>query len=1140
MSVENKYSPGVAVAKPKKTLVIILAILLAVITALALIFFGTTLYFLLINKSGQGIDDAAAGVAAGEPPTPAGVAKANTTGWSTRVKDVRLPYTVIPLYYDLRLQANIYGSNASLFNFNGSVRVRLQCREATDFFFVHAYNEMTVNRKAIWLHREDSEVNLLANVSYDRARQWYRLSTSEKLEPEKIYLLYFGDFGAPLTINLRGWYLSSYVENNVTKYLATSQLQPTDARRVFPCWDEPAFKSIFEIKLVRREDFHSMSNMPLVESRLIGNGWVEDSFKPTLNTSTYLLAFVVSQFESLPGLDAKNRNFTIWARPDLMSAADYALDIGKKIIGFFEDYFELDYPLEKTDMLAVPHFAAGAMENWGLIIYREATLIWDPSSGTEFARQKVATVISHEIAHQWFGNLVTLDWWDDLWLNEGFATFVEYIGVAHAEPSWHMDEQFAVHQLQKVFFVDSLSTTHPVFLPVSHPDEINDIFDAISYNKGASVLRMMEAFLGREVFRQGLKIYLSRHKFQNTKPIDLWNALTEANSKSGNFIDVEAVMNVWIRQPGYPLVSVKRLGGNRFELSQERFLLGMHPANASVNINVTNKLWSIPITYATKSENITEAENRILWMNGKNLILEMDVSGGQWYALNLRQMGFYRVNYDMENWHLVTKALCTNHAELPRLMRAQLIDDSFHIANHGALSFEVFLNLTRYLRMEREYVPLNAMHRAFNYLYDVLAMHDSHSLLKRYVRILISDAYKDINWNAAKSDENHLNNMARQIIVSMSCGADHSDCVKRSKMLFDEFMQDPSSHKIPTSLTPTVYCTAIREGGVKEWDFLKQLSMRVLHEDEKYRILEALGCTRDFVRLRTYIRELIDDAISKSDDLELPASLSGNPIGLYVIYDTIKREWPNRNRGTNSPFKLILKAVEKRGIIIETLPIQDELMRMNATLHAEADPQTGRWIHRILTQSKRDYNWLKRYASTIHSWLKHEVESLQASSGEYDSTTVNPFHADTETTHTTLEDSAVSVSLGSLGYPQNTCLPIPKLTQSGLKQAIFLSCVILIECSFPKYGSPCGFLMPSRSSESARDCRKRKALRIQYLAESVRLRELTVLKMRQDVERRYVMKSTMVSFLRVLWLILAFSTSDGVSLMARNSASKIY
>ncbi|VDD79974.1 unnamed protein product [Mesocestoides corti] len=953
---ENKYAAGVSVVQPKRTLLISLAVLLCIFALLAVTFFGTTLYFRLSNSRVQG-DTVGSG---GED----GVWGPGMTGrgWTPRVKDVRLPFTVIPLFYDLRLQANIYGSNASKFDFNGSVSMLLQCHEATDFFYVHAHNDMVVKLDAVRLYRENSTENLLENISYDRARQWYKLKLFKMLEANKLYRLNFGAFRGPLTINLRGW------------YLATSQLQPTDARRVFPCLDEPAFKSIFKITLVRRKNFTSMSNMPLDQSNDIGGGWVEDVYMPTLNTSTYLLAFFVSQFESLPGLDSKGRNFTIWARPDLISAADYALQVGKKIIGFFEDYFELDYPLEKTDMVAVPHFAAGAMENWGLLIYREATLIWDPVSGTESARQKVATVISHEIAHQWFGNLVTLEWWDDLWLNEGFATFVEYIGVAHAEPTWQMDEQFAVLQLQKVLFIDSLSTTHPVFMPVAHPDEINEIFDTISYNKGASILRMMEAFLGREVFRQGLKIYLSKHKFRNTEPSDLWDALTEANAVSNNHINVHQIMNVWIKQAGYPLVTAKRLGKNRFELRQQRFLLGLGQDNASSTAtSANNKLWSIPITYATASEDQETAESRILWMDNETLELEIDVPEGQWYALNLRQTGFYRVNYELENWLTLTEALLNNHVEVPRLMRAQLIDDSFHIANQGALRFEVFLNLTRYLRNERDFVPLNSANRAFNYLYDMFVMHDGYETLKLYVRSLVAEAYKDIDWSADKSKDNHLLNLARQIIVSMACDAENSDCIKRSLKLFSEFMADPSNNKIPTSLSRTVYCTAVREGGVAEWDFLKQLSTKVLHEEEKYRILEALGCTRDFVRLRTYVRELIDDAISKHDDLDLPASLSGNPIGLYVIYDTIKREWPNRNQSYNSPFKMILKAVEKRGIIIEALPIKDDLLRMNATVHLEADRQTGRSINRLLMQSKRDKNWLLKYSSIIHEWLKRQA-----------------------------------------------------------------------------------------------------------------------------------------------------------------------
>ncbi|VDO07993.1 unnamed protein product [Rodentolepis nana] len=656
MSGDNKYTPGVETTKSKRSLVIILGILLGVVSILALVFLGTTLYYLLKYRT---LSDANLDGHEDNPLDSTGTKGALVT----RVKDVRLPYTVIPLHYDLRLQAFIDGVDVKNFKFTGSVRVRLLCREATDVFFVHAHNDLNVNQSLIRLVSENGMEDLIKQKEYDKARQWFKITTTERLQPTKIYYLSFDEFGAPLTISLRGWYLSTYEENKVTKYMATSQLQPTEARRVFPCWDEPAFKSVFEIKLVRKENFHSLSNMPLVRSQYLSDGWVEDSFKPTLNTSTYLLAFVVSQVTSISGLDAKGRNFTVWARPDLISAAQFALELGRKIISFFEDYFELDYPLEKTDMLAVPHFAAGAMENWGLLIFREATLIWDPISGIENAKQKVASVISHEIAHQWFGNLVTLDWWDDLWLNEGFATFVECIGVAHAEPSWNMDEAFAVQHVQKVLYVDSMSTTRPVFLPVSHPDEINESFDTISYSKGAAVLRMMEAFITPEIFRQGLKIYLSKHKFRNTKPIDLWSSIEEANKVSNNYIDVEAVMNNWIKQAGYPIVTVKRLGGNQFELTQQRFVVGSGRNDSVPKFNKLRTFSSLSLIFVSKS-----------------LRLPINVGDGEWYAINLRQTGFYRVNYDEENWRILTETLINNHQEIPRLMRAQLIDDSFRIS----------------------------------------------------------------------------------------------------------------------------------------------------------------------------------------------------------------------------------------------------------------------------------------------------------------------------------------------------------------------------------------------------------------------------------------------------------------------------
>ncbi|KAL7063805.1 hypothetical protein AAHC03_05522 [Spirometra sp. Aus1] len=880
-----------------------------------------------------------------------------------RVKDVRLPFTVVPLFYSLKLQANIYDIPAANFTFNGSVVIEILCYSQTDHFFVHAHGDLNVNTSHVKVYKKGETANRISSLTFDKSRQWFVIKLDEPLVEGQKYFVDFPQFRGPLTTNLKGWYLSSYMENGVEKYLATSQLQPTDARRVFPCWDEPSFKARFQITIVRRRDFRSLSNMPLMQSHEVWGDWIEDEYQPTVNTSTYLLAFVVSQFSSLSGLDSKGRNFTIWARPDLIGAAEYALNVGKCIINFFEEYFELDYPLNKTDMLAVPHFAAGAMENWGLLIYREATLIWDPVVGTEGARQKVATVISHEIAHQWFGNLVTLNWWDDLWLNEGFATFVEYIGVAHAQPDWHMDEQFAVLQLQKVLLSDSLATTHPVFMPVYHPDEINEIFDTISYNKGASILRMMEAFLGRETFRRGLKIYLARHKFKNTESIHLWDALTEANRDSGRDINIHQIMNCWIKQTGYPLVTVTRTGPKTFRLTQQRFLLGFELKNNSM-LHIDNT-WNIPLTYAAASEDVVAAENRIIWMNNASMDLELQIPEDEWYTFNLRQTGFYRVNYDDANWYRFIECLHSNHSVFTRLTRAQLIDDSFNIANQGSISFDLFLNLTKYLRNERDFVPLSVAYRAFNYLYEMLVLHETHDLMKKYVRTLINDTYSTVTWDIEKSNENHVLNLARQTIVTMACEAEHEDCVKKSRTLFEEFMQNPKTDVIPTSLSRTVYCTAIRWGGAKEWEFLHKLRKQVLHEDEKYRIIEALGCTRDFGRLRLFIRELIAEA-----EMEFPTSLSSSPIALYLLWDTIKGEWSNR---TVSPaLQMIFKAIDKRRIIIEALPIQNELREMYNSLKDDPERQTARSIARILVQCIRDKYWLSKYRKVIYNWLKRE------------------------------------------------------------------------------------------------------------------------------------------------------------------------
>ncbi|CAH8440214.1 unnamed protein product [Dicrocoelium dendriticum] len=905
-------------------------------------------------------------------------------------KSVRLPLTLLPKFYDLRLQVHLHEGDPVDFYFNGSVLVKAFCRQSTHVFFVHSHSTLNVSLNQIQVQKlSDSdtlaEIVKIKNVSYDDDLQWYEFLLTEELKAGHFYQITFGQFWSPLRRELKGWYLSSYTEDRVEKYLATSQLQPTDARRVFPCWDEPGFKAQFQITLIRHEEYHSLSNMGIRRTETLPGGWYADVFHPTMNTSTYLLAFVVSQFRSLSTTDGKGRNFTVWARPQAVKHARYALDIGRKIIRYFEDYFEVPYPLEKTDMIAVPDFSAGAMENWGLMIYREATMLWDPTVGTAANQQKVATVVSHEIAHQWFGNLVTLNWWDDLWLNEGFATFVETSGVNHVHPDWGMDEQFLLEDIQKVLISDASPGSRPVIQSVKFPNEINDIFDVISYHKGASVLRMMESFMGRDTFRKGVKKYLSDHKFKNTVHEDLWNSLTEATQNTGKALDIKAIMETWLMQMNYPLVTVRRVSGQIFQFNQSHYL---DPADAKPPKNPTafKFQWQIPLTFGD-SVNVNWTDNEVIWLKNESMTIPVNIEPSSWYIFNIRQAGFYRVHYADDNWQRITQQLIDDPTVIPVHTRTQCLDDLFNLANRGTVPYSLFLNLTKYLYREDKYVPWETARRAFETMSRMLALDPALWLMQAYLRTLVDSTLQQVDWDSVQENENHMKHMLRGTIIKLACQVEHGLCVRKVKEMYRKWMATNATNTIPPSLRSIVYCSAIHWGGQLEWHFLHSRLLDDAKDEEPGNIRAALACTRDVVIMKDYLNSLLRLEHQDPTDLVEPITqIAQNPIGHILLWDFVREAWrrmtsdADRDKKINpidSAVLVMLRILSKPVGTLNNVPPPEEVSELERRTQTKVEKHVlQRGFKEVFRRAERNQKWSKAHRNEIHQWLKQNVKDV--------------------------------------------------------------------------------------------------------------------------------------------------------------------
>ncbi|XP_013387099.1 glutamyl aminopeptidase isoform X2 [Lingula anatina] len=879
--------------------------------------------------------------------------KENVGDWNS----TRLSTDVRPDSYVLYMHPNL-----TTFTFSGWVNITVSVTSNTNNIVLHAQN-LNISQEKITLTTKDGKKRLgVIKTDSDPDEKEYFIQFSEALNAKQQYVLHM-EFSGLLRDTMYGLYNSSYKnDKGETRYLATTQFEAAHARAAFPCFDEPSFKAKFSLSMVRDPRMHNVSlfNMPKKSSETLANGLVVDHFEESVKMSSYLVAFIVCDFAKITANSTGGTQVSVYAPPHLISQAEYALDVASKVLSYYEEFFGVAFPLPKQDLVAIPDFSAGAMENWGLITYRMTAILYEEGVSDSSDKEWVAVVIAHELAHQWFGNLVTMKWWNDLWLNEGFATFVEYLGSDHYNSRWHMFDQFFLKDARIALGRDALSSSHPISAKVTSAEQTEEMFDTVTYSKGASIIRMLDSFIGRDRLRKGLTAYLKKYQYGNAETSDLWHELTEVSHP----VDVEAVMNTWTNQKGYPVVHVTRKG-NQLILSQERFLL--YPkAKAKKKESPYNYIWQIPITISFQGQ----ISKKLLTKEEDTVVLPLLTRPG-WLKLNHEQTGFYRVNYDEEGWSQLTRILLQNYTALPTADRAGLLEDAFNLARANLVNITTALEMTQYLRGENEFVPWGVTLSNMLYLYDMLwGNEQAFNLYKKYMLSLMDPQIKRLGWER-QPNEGHLANLMRLKILSLAVELGHNETVSRAMKMFNDWML--RDKPIRADYRSIVYKAGVSKGGEREWDFCWKKYLAESNDAEKKKLLIAMTFTKNIDKLSRYLQYALDPTkIKKQSAIQVLAGMSRNHAATALVLAYVKQNWDIIYERYGEGSFEIGRLIEKT---TQTLHTQRDYVQLKNFFKANAEKLgTGEVASKQALESiKANIFWIKNCQDATVTWLQKKL-----------------------------------------------------------------------------------------------------------------------------------------------------------------------
>ncbi|CZT42721.1 probable aminopeptidase 2 [Rhynchosporium secalis] len=863
-----------------------------------------------------------------------------------------LPADVVPKHYNITLEPNF-----ETFKFKGTVVIDLEVVKETSSVSLNTL-ELDIHSTKISTSGQSSTSSEAKNLTYDEDSQTTKIDFEHSLAKGSKAQLEM-TFTGELNDKMAGFYRSTYKNADGTEsIMATSQMEATDARRAFPCFDEPALKAEFTVTLIADKKFTCLSNMDVSGEKEVKSGFGGDvkkavSYNKSPPMSTYLICFIIGELNYI-----ESTKFRVPVRVYAPPTSDiehgrFSLELAARTLEFYEKTFDSAFPLPKMDMVAIPDFAAGAMENWGLITYRVVDLMLDEKTSSASTKERVAEVVQHELAHQWFGNLVTMDFWDGLWLNEGFATWMSWYSCNVFYPEWKVWQSYVTDGLQSALSLDSLRSSHPIEVPVKRADEVNQIFDAISYMKGSSVIRMVSKYLGEDVFMQGIRDYLKKHAYGNTTTGDLWNALSKVSGK-----DVEKVMDIWTKKIGYPVVSVtENEAGSSIHVKQNRFL-----RTGDVKPEEDTVLYPVFLGLRTK-----EGVDESLVLSTREE--DFKVKDTEFFKLNADHSSLYRTSYSPARLEKLGQA--AKDGLLTVEDRAGMISDAGALAASGYGKTSGVLNLLKGFSEEKEFIVWSEILTRLGAVRGTWTFEDQkiQDVLETFQRDLVSGLAHKAGWEFKESDD-HLEQQFKALLFGSAGVSGDKVIIKAAQDMFAKFAEGDTS-AIHPNIRGSVYGINLKYGGAKEYDVVLNAYRTGKTADERNTALRSLGRAKDPELMKRTLALPFSGEV-KEQDIYMPVgNLRSHPAGIEALYNWMTENWDELARRLPAGLSMLGSMV---AICTSSFSSQKDIDRVTKFFSDKSTKGFDQSLAQSLDSIKAKAAWLERDREDVKKW----VEAYQA------------------------------------------------------------------------------------------------------------------------------------------------------------------